>query len=40
MLMDIFYVVIVLIIGGLAGLFGARAYMKKQIKDNAMNKYR
>ena len=34
MLMDIFYVVIGLIVGGLAGFFGARAYMKKQIKEN------
>ena len=34
MLMDIFYVVIGLIIGALGGFFGARAYMKKQIKDN------
>lgn len=34
MLMDIFYVVIGLIIGALGGFFGARHYMKKQIKEN------
>ncbi|MFA5407752.1 MAG: YneF family protein [Bacilli bacterium] len=32
--MDILYVVIGLIIGGIAGFFIARKYMKKYIKDN------
>ena len=34
MLMNIFWLVIGLLAGGAAGFFGARAYMKKQIKDN------
>ena len=32
--MNIFWLVIGLLAGGAAGFFGARAYMKKQIKDN------
>ena len=34
MLMDIFYIVIGLIVGGLAGFFIARHLMQKQIKEN------